>query len=144
MSKRTSAMRTERRAPMGSSAHEIARAARGRTSSSKTPVHIRNTTSATLDREWIHQRLGFKLGKFAGRIDRADITLADESGPTGEPTFRATIQLAVPRREPIVVSSRADSPEAAIAAALRSSERTIRRAVERRQAARIATDRGRR
>lgn len=136
MATRKSEMRRDQKAPMGVLANEVPRASRRRTSSSKTPVHIRNTSSEPIDRDWVHQRLGFKLGKFASHIDRADITLADESGPVGAPTFRATIQLSVPRRDPIVVTARGRTAQAAISGALQSSERTLRRAIERREGAR--------
>lgn len=127
----------ERREPMGTKANEGERASRGRTTSSRTPVHVRNTTSGeTLDKDWLRQRLGFKLGKFAPRIDRVDLTLGDESGPTGKPAVRATLRLQVPRREPVTVTARGASAILAFSAALRSCERTLRRHVERREAAR--------
>lgn len=129
----------ERREPMGTKADEVDRAARGRTASSGTPVHVRNTTSGeSLDKEWVRQRLGFKLGKFARRIDRVDLTLGDDSGPTGKPTVRATLRLQIPKREPISVSARGTSATLAFSAALRSCERTLRRHVERKETARKA------
>jgi hypothetical protein len=118
---------------MGAKAHDGERVNRGRTVSSRTPVFVRNSTSdKTLDREWLHQRMGFKLGKFATRIDRADVTVRDESGPKGAPTVRATVRLQLPRREPISVTARGVTARIAVAAALRSVERTLRRSVERR------------
>jgi hypothetical protein len=63
------------------------------------------TAGETLDRSWLLQRLGFKLGKFATRIDRTDVTLRDENGPTGAPTFRAANRLQLPHREPIAAAA---------------------------------------
>jgi ribosome-associated translation inhibitor RaiA len=139
MASRKAEARRDRRAPMGLAAHETDRAARGRTSSSKTPVQLRNTTSEPLDKEWVHQRLGFKLGKFAARIDRADINVAGETGAVGAPAFRATIQLMIARHDPIVVTARGRTPQAAVSAALQSCERTMRRSLERREAGRTRT-----
>ncbi len=127
----------ERRAPMGVNAHEVERATRGRTTSGETPVHLRITASSVaVDRAWLQQRLGFKLGKFATRIDRVDVTLRDERGPKGKPTIRASLQLLVPHREPIAVTASAATAPAAITAALRSCELTMRRSVERAETAR--------
>ena len=133
MARVRSGIAKERRAPMGVEAHEGERVNRGRTTSSRTPVFVRNSTpDKTLDREWLHQRLGFKLGKFATRIDRADVTVRDEGGPKGTPPIRATVRLQLPRREPISVTARGVSARIAVAAALESVERTLRRSVERR------------
>ena len=90
MTRHSSTTIDERRTPMGLKAHEDERVSRGRTTSSRTPVFVRNTTSdKTLDREWLQQRMGFRLGKFATGIDRADVTVRDESGPNGAPAIRA-------------------------------------------------------
>ena len=122
----------DRRVAMGTRAHEGNRASRGRTTSSRTPVHVHDTTpGGAVDRDWLHQCLGFKLGKFATRMDRMDVTVRDESGPNGAPTISATIRLQVPRRKPIAVSARGTTARAAISAAIRSCERTLRRKVER-------------
>ncbi|MEO6446683.1 MAG: hypothetical protein ABIZ91_09730 [Gemmatimonadaceae bacterium] len=135
-SRKASAAR-ERRAPMGESAHDVGRAARGRTSSSKTPVHIRDTrapdSGEAIDRDWLRQRLGFKLGKFATAIDRVDVMIRDESGPTGKPTVSVTIQLRVSRGESIAATARGTSARLAASAAIRSCERAVRRQLERSQ-----------
>jgi hypothetical protein len=95
-------------------------------------VHVHDTTSTdALDHHWLRQRLGFKLGKFARRIDRADITLNDESGPKGAPTIRATVEIQVARHEPVVATASGATARAAVSAALRSCERTFRRRLER-------------
>jgi len=132
MANRNSKAKAERRAPMGAKALDVARGARGRTASSETPVHLRiAASSVAVDRTWLQQRLGFKLGKFATRLDRVDVILRDESGPKGKPTIRATLQLTIPQREPIAVTARAVTAPAAIGAALRSCERALRRSIER-------------
>lgn len=133
MAKRMTNAKQERRAPMGVKTFETDRASRGRTTSTETPVHLRvAASSVSVDREWLQQRLGFKLGKFATRIDRVDVILSDESGSKGKPTVRATLQLVIPHKDPIAVTARAETAQSAISAALRSSERTMRRSIERR------------
>lgn len=137
MADRKSAARLEARAPMGIAAHEGDRAAQGRTTTTRTPVHVRNMTSdATLDEDWLRERLGFKLGKFAIRIDRVDVVLRDEAGPTGAPTVRTTIQLHGSRHNPTTVTARAATAQAAVSTALRSAERSFRRDIERSRAKR--------
>ena len=107
---------------------------RGRTTSSRTPVFVRNATSDnTLDREWLHQRLGFRLGKFATRIDRADVTVRNGGGPKGAPPIRATVRLRLPSRAPIAVTAYGITARIAVAAALQSCERTLRRSLGRRE-----------
>jgi hypothetical protein len=119
---------------MGVNAHDGGRMNRGRTTSSRTPVFVRNATSdKTLNREWLHQRLGFRLGKFATGIDRADVTVRDESGPKGAPTIRATVRLQLPSQEPLAVTAYGTTARIAVAAALRSCERTLRRNLGRRE-----------
>ena len=133
MTARTSGLREERRQPMGVTAFEQLRAERGATPSTRTPVIVRNLTAETIDREWLHQRLGFKLGKFAASIDGTDVFLADESGPSGAPLFRATVQLRGPQDAAMTVTARGESARTAIAMALRSCERGLRRRLTRRQ-----------
>ena len=126
--------RRERRAPMGAAALRDDRATRGRTTSTTTPVHVRNTSaSAVIDRDWLRQRLGFKLGKFAVMIDRMNVSLRDENNTPGTPMLRATVTLHLARGEPIASSARGTTPTVAVSAAIRASERALRRATERRR-----------
>lgn len=136
MPKATKGRGSERRAAMGVRANEVPNAVRGRTTSSTTPVIIRDAMAGdgTLRRDWVHERLGFALGKFAWRIDRVSISVHDESGPHGRPTARATITLSTARTEPVVVTARAATSHLAVSAAMRSCERALRRRTERARA----------
>jgi hypothetical protein len=137
MARRTSPTKDERRTPMGIAAHDSERRSRGRTTSSRTPLFVRNATAdEELDREWLQQRMGFRLGKFATGIDRADVTVRDEGGPKGAPTIRATVRLQLPNQEPIAVTAYGATARIAVAAALQSCERTLRRTLGRRVAKR--------
>ena len=136
----TTRARRERRAPMGAAALRDDRATRGRTTSTTTPVHVRNTSArALIDRDWLRQRLGFKLGKFALRIDRMNVSLRDENNTPGTPMLRATVTLRLARGESIASSARGTTPTTAVSAAIRASERALRRATERRRTARRTT-----
>jgi ribosome-associated translation inhibitor RaiA len=122
---------------MGASALLDDRATRGRTTSTPTPVHVRNNSArAAIDRDWLRQRLGFRLGKFAVLIDRMNVSLRDENNTLGKPTLRATLTLHLARGESIASSARGMTPAAAVSAAIRASERALRRATERRRSAR--------
>lgn len=118
---------------MGVRAPDVPKASLGRTTSSQTPVTIRDSVprDGTLNRDWVHQRLGFALGKFAMRIDRVVITMRDESGPRGRPAVQATITLATPLAEPVVVTARAETSHQAVSASIRACERALRRRIER-------------
>ncbi len=94
---------------------------------------VRNLAVETIDQEWLHQRLGFKLGKFAASIDGTDVFLADESGPVEAPLFRATVQLRGAQDAAMTVTAREESARTAIAMALRSCERGLRRRLTRRR-----------
>lgn len=118
---------------MGARAAEVPKALRGRTTAATTPVVIRNLMpdDDTLRREWVQERLAVALGKVAWRIDRVNVHVRDESGPTGRKTARATITLQAARHEPIVVTARAGTSQQATATAIRAAERALRRRTER-------------
>lgn len=133
MTGRHGATRTEKRAAMGTRAAETPKAARGRTGPSATPVVLRQggATDARIPRDWVRERLGTALGRFARRIDRVTVNIRDESGPHGRPTVRATVTLQVTVGTPVVVTARAGTSRQAVAAAIRAAERAVRRRTQR-------------
>lgn len=132
MTARRARSSTKQRSPMGVEANAVARNAAGKTPSAATPVFIRDNGPAdSLDHDWVRLVLGRKLGKYATRLDRVTVTVKDESGPTGKPTVRAAVTLSIARQEQIAARAQADSSRAAVAAALVSVERTLRRQLER-------------
>lgn len=122
-----------RRAPMGVASEAVAKEKRGRTISPETPVAIRARGVEIEDelREYIHQRAGFKLGKFATRIDRISVRLEDINGPKGGPDSRCAVKVVLSRHESIVVEVVEADYRLAFDRAIDTSERAVRRALER-------------
>lgn len=128
--------RQARRAPMGTEANERPKTERGKTTAPETPLTIR-TRGVEVDdelRAYIAKRAGFKLGKFAPRIERTSVRLEDVAGPKGAPAQRCAITVSVSRHESVVVEIVDDNHRAAFDNAIDSVERAVRRALERSKA----------
>ena len=127
--------RTGRGVPMGGKADDLPRPERGRTNVESTRVYIRGAVAAdgTLDREFIQRRLGEKLGKYASRIDRLDVSLGTDSPARGAKAKVITIEASVASGAPIAVTGSGDTVLAAFLAALRAVERSTRRWIERKR-----------
>jgi ribosome-associated translation inhibitor RaiA len=125
--------RTTRRSPMGTEANALPRAARGRTASPATPVALRASGVEVGDvlRDYIHTRCGFKLGKFAPRIERVSVRLEDVSGPTGAPSRRCAVKVVFSRHETILVQVVDADHRAAFDHAIDATERAVRRSLDR-------------
>lgn len=134
----TRSRRGGRSVPMGVRAADVARGKRGRTGPATTPVYIRGAIDAdgTLDRDFIRARLGDKLGKYALRIDRLDVSLATNAPAHGRPRQRIIIEAGVSRGGPVAVTGTGTTARSAFLAASRAAERSIRRRIERRRQAR--------
>lgn len=51
----------------------------------------------------IHRRLHFALGRFAARIERVRVTVADVNGPRGGVDKRCSIHVHIPPLAPVIV-----------------------------------------
>ena len=122
-----------RRAPIGTDANAEPRNRRGRTDAPATPLGIRVQGVVVDDalRDYIATRAGFKLGKFAGRIDRITVRLEDVSGPIGAPACRCAVKIVLARHESILVQIVDPVPRAAFDLAIASTQVAVRRALER-------------
>lgn len=134
MAKRTP--RVTRRAPMGTDAHVRPKLERGKTTAPETPLALRARGVEVDDelREYIAKRAGFKLGKFAPRIERTSIRLEDIAGAKGAPAKRCAITVSVSRHESVVVEIVDYDHRAAFDHAIDSVERAVRRSLERSKA----------
>jgi hypothetical protein len=122
---------------MGVDAFRQARGERGKTATAQTPVTIRdNGPDKTLDSERLRDALGRKLGKYATRLTRVLVATTDQSGPVGAPKVRATVTVTTTRLGVVVVTATGGTSWAATSAAIRSSERALRRRIERVRGAR--------
>lgn len=127
--------RGARSVPMGARAAEVERADRGRTDAATTSVYIRGAVDGdgTLSKVFIHQRLGDKLGKYARRIDRLDVSLGTNTSARGAKAKVITIEASVASGAPIAVTGSGDTALSAFVAALRAVERSTRRWIERKR-----------
>ena len=124
---------TTRRAPMGTDANLEPRTVRGRTDSPRTPVAIRARgieVDEVLD-AYIHERCGFKLGKYAEAINRISVRLEDIGGPKGAPSRRCAVKVVMSRHESIVVEVVEGDHRAAFDHAIDATARAVNRARDR-------------
>ena len=131
----SSTSRRDRRAPLASRVPKPVKRTAGRTSAPKTPANIR-VTGLSLDeddRAYIRQRLGEKLGKYAGSIERVTVRLDDVNGPRGGVDQACRIKVVLSGLPSVVVEHKAASLKPAVTAAVSAVERAVRRTVERRR-----------
>jgi ribosome-associated translation inhibitor RaiA len=96
--------RTAMAAPMDVPSRDKARA--GRTSTSATPVIVRSH-HVTIDqhhRDYVREKLGLKLGKFAPSIERIHVRFDDVNGPKGGPDHACRIQVSLSGMGVVVVT----------------------------------------
>lgn len=82
-------------------------------------------------RRHVERRLRFALGRFAGRLGRVAVRLADENGPRGGRDKRCRIVLRLGRTGTVTIEERGDDVQAAVAVAAERAGRVVARAVRR-------------
>jgi hypothetical protein len=82
--------------------------------------------SSDLD-DYVRRRAHFGLGRFAGKIKFLSISLADVNGPRGGIDKCCDIRIDAGLGKQVVVRERQATIEAAIAFAVESAERAVRR-----------------
>jgi ribosome-associated translation inhibitor RaiA len=82
-------------------------------------------------REYVHQRAGFKLGKYAPQVDRISVRFEDLNGPKGGPDSRCAVKVALSRHESVVVEVVEADYRQAFDHAMDATERAVRRTLER-------------
>lgn len=120
-----------RRAPMGVAANDLPRNERGRTDSPSTPIAVR-AKGVDVDndlRDYISQRAGFKLGKFAPAIERVSVRFEDLNGPKGAPADRCAIKAVISGQQSVMVEVVDSSPRSAFDHCIDSVEQAVRRAL---------------
>ncbi|HEX8758212.1 MAG TPA: CBS domain-containing protein [Steroidobacteraceae bacterium] len=103
------------------------------------PAHIRAADGdlSPDDRAYIRRKLGTRLGKFGGAIERVSVRTQDVNGPRGGVDRVCRIKVVL-RGLPSVVFERRDaSLNAAVDGALAGVETAVRRAVQRRRMKRL-------
>ena len=111
----------------------------GRTTTSHTPLHIQ-TPGVQFDptaMDYVRQRLGFKLGKFAFHIRDIELRLKDENGPTGTPTVGCSILVRLDAVGDILVEHRSSTTRAAFDITLDRTERAVRQGLQKHRQLRL-------
>ena len=136
MTRRVSKDQAERREAFPSDTRRADKATAGRTSTMQTPVHIRaiGLEAGPSTRDYIRQRLGLKLGKFAIEIRRISVRLVDESGPEGAPSRICRVKVLLDPTSDVIVEHEAPDIETAIDGALDRTERAVRRTLKKARA----------
>lgn len=109
-----------------------------------TPLAVR-TTGVAADaelRSYVRERLGFKLGKFAKRVERATVRFEDVNGPRGGVDIACRLKVVLSGLASVVVEDVAAGPYEAFDRAGDRVERAVRRTLDRAQ--RSGARRGRR
>ena len=102
---------------------------------SPTPAHVRVSGVALNedDHATIRRRLGMKLGKFAGSIERVTVRARDANGPRGGVDQECTVKVVLSGLPSVVVRRRDAALRVAIDEALHAAEQAVRRSVSRRR-----------
>jgi ribosome-associated translation inhibitor RaiA len=123
------------RMPFPASIPRPAKRASDRRSSDRVTAHVR-VLGAELDEPtcaYIRRKLGTKLAKFATSLERISVRLVDMNGPRGGDDQLCLIKVVVSGLPSVVVERRRPTVQAAIDAAMRAAEHSVRRTIERRR-----------
>ena len=128
--------RSIKRAPFAATVRRPDRREAGRTWAPKTPLAVR-TSGVGVDpglRRRIHRRLGWRLGKFAPRIERLTVRFADVNGPRGGVDVACRIKVVISGVPSVVVTEQAANPVEAFDLAGQRIERVVKRTIGRARA----------
>jgi len=125
--------RSTKRAAFAATVARPDRRVAGRTWAPGTPLAVRTSGLAVEPelRRRIHRRLGERLGKFAGHIERLSVRFEDVNGPRGGVDVACRIKAVVGGLPSPVVTELAKSPGQAFDRAGQRFERVVRRAIGR-------------
>ncbi|MEZ5356180.1 MAG: HPF/RaiA family ribosome-associated protein [Bryobacteraceae bacterium] len=87
-------------------------------------------------RALVARRVRFAMEKFAERIQKLTVRLADVNGPRGGRDKRCVVRLESHLREPIVIAERQERIQAAVSAAAERASRTFERRIRSQEFAR--------
>lgn len=116
------------RAPFATTTPRGAKAMAGSTDTSRTPLAIRTAGVNIGDalRERTRSRLGAKLGKHAGRIERVSVRFEDQNGPRGGIDTTCRIKVVLSGFDSVVFEAEGREPGEALDLAIAGVERAVR------------------
>ena len=99
------------------------------------PTYIRSVGDIlkAADREYLRHKLDQKLAKFAPSVHRTSVRVEDVNGERGGIDKRCRIKVVLAGMPTVVVEDHHESLKGAMDRALARTERTVRRATERRR-----------
>ncbi len=119
------------RAPFARATGRAAKKVAGSTDVTHTPLSVR-TTGLDIDKETrknIRSRMGVKLGKYAGRIERLSVRFEDANGPRGGAEIVCRVKVVLSGLDSIVFESSGRDISEAMSLAATGVERAVRRAL---------------
>jgi len=127
--------RRERREPFAHVMPKTVKRQIGRSTSRETPLHIRAHGLELEDalRDYIRQRVGFKLGKFGLDITRASLRFEYLNGETGAPTCECRFKVVLNSANDVTLTAVGASPRAAFNDGVNRIERAVRNELGRRR-----------
>jgi hypothetical protein len=113
----------------------------GRADTTPVPVYIRadGVELEPDDRAYFRRKLGRKLGKFAGSVERVSVRLEDVNGPRGGVDHQCRIKVVLRGLPSVVYQQRGASLQVVMDRAIAGAERAIRRSLRRRRMAPMKT-----
>ena len=119
-------------APLAAPSETAAKRDLGRTDAFNTPIDIRNVAGGVDQhlRDWVHDRLGRQLGKFATQIERIDVRFTDVNGPKGGVDRTCMVHVILSALPPVVVEMQGETAQEAFDLAASRAERATRRNLE--------------
>jgi CBS domain-containing protein len=113
------------------------------TGNSQVPAHIRSRVGdlGPDNIAYIRHKLGSRLGKFSGSIERLSVRTDDVNGPRGGVDQLVRIKIVLKGLPSVVFESRDASLNAAIDNAISGAERNLRRTLQRRRMKPLASAR---
>ena len=124
-----------KRAPLADRVPKPIKRTAGRSAAQVTPANVRvdGVTLEEEDRAYIRRRLGEKLGKYAGSIERVTVRVRDINGPRGGVDLLCRIKVVLSGLPSVVVEHQAARLQPALTRALAGVERAVRRTLQRRR-----------
>lgn len=135
--------RRERREPFAHTTSKAMKRAIGRSTSRETPLHIRALGLELEEglRDYVRQRVGFRLGKFGLDINRVSVRFEYLNAIKGAPTCECRFKVVLHSTGDVTLGAIGATPRVAFDAAANRIERAVREEIGRRRVARTRPSR---
>lgn len=124
-------IRHETRAPFAAHTTKADKRRSGRTEASETLLQLRGDPIDDALHDWVYERLGRELGRYAPQIERVQVRFGDETGSKGGVDKCCMVHVILSRLPPVLVEMRGSTEREAFDLAAKSAQRATRRNLER-------------